>query len=335
MKKTVHTIAEQLGLAPSTISKILNNTGNFSQATRDKVLKYTQEIGYVPAVSARVLKSNKSWSIGVVYTEESSVGLEHPFFVSVLQHFKAYIEKSGYELSFIVKRLGQHEMSYLGWCKNKKIDGVFLVVGSHNNPGIVELIESDIPCVSTDIFHEQLPIVLSDNERGVELSLNYALSQGANQLGYITGPTTSRSFRNRLLKFKSLLEEKQFPEEQVNIIAAKGFGYDSGKVAGMALLDQCPNPPDFVIVGSDILAFGAIRAFQEAGFRIPKDIRVSGFDDVSFASMFNPALTTIQQNTAEIGETAAKVLIDLINNPRPKQQDIYKVPVKLIVRESA
>ena len=197
MKKTVHTIAEQLGLAPSTISKVLNNTGNFSQATRDKVLKYTQEIGYVPAVSARVLKSNKSWSIGVVYTEESSVGLEHPFFVSVLQHFKAYIEKSGYELSFIVKRLGQHEMSYLGWCKNKKIDGVFLVVGSQNNPGIVELIESDIPCVSTDIFHEQLPIVLSDNDQGVELSLNYALSQGARQFGYITGPTTSRSLRNR------------------------------------------------------------------------------------------------------------------------------------------
>ena len=121
----------------------------------------------------------------------------------------------------------------------------------------------------------------------------------------------------------------------MHIIAAKGFGYDSGKAAGMALLDQSQNPPDFVIVGSDILAFGAIRAFQEAGFRIPQDMRVSGFDDVTFASMFNPALTTIQQNTAEIGETAAKVLIDLINNPRPKQQDIYKVPVKLIVRESA
>ncbi|PKK93030.1 MAG: LacI family transcriptional regulator, partial [Tenericutes bacterium HGW-Tenericutes-6] len=96
-KRTIYTIAEELKLAPGTISKVLNGTGNVSDHTRERVLHYIKEVGYVPASSARMLKSKRTYTVGVVFTEESDIGLEHSFFSSILQHFKTYLEKEGYE----------------------------------------------------------------------------------------------------------------------------------------------------------------------------------------------------------------------------------------------
>src|SRR5690606_3567173 len=98
----------------------------------------------------------KSWTIGVIYTEESKIGLEHPLFSNILQVFKDNVEKVGYDISFIVRQIGDNHMSYLNWCKNKKVDGVLIVVGSPYNPEVIELVNSDIPCVSTDIVKEHL-----------------------------------------------------------------------------------------------------------------------------------------------------------------------------------
>ena len=90
---------------------MLNRTGSVSQKTRERVLDYIATVGYVPASSARKLKSKRSYTLGVVFTEESNIGLEHSFFSSILQHFKTYSEQRGYELSFIVTKLGEHQMS--------------------------------------------------------------------------------------------------------------------------------------------------------------------------------------------------------------------------------
>ncbi len=101
-KKTIYTIAKALELSPGTISKVLNQNGNVSEHTRERVLKYIKEVGYVPAKSARNLKSKRTFTIGVVFTEALNIGLEHAFFSSLLQHFKSYVERFGYELSFLL-----------------------------------------------------------------------------------------------------------------------------------------------------------------------------------------------------------------------------------------
>ena len=93
MKKTIYDIAKELNLAPSTISKAINNTGNISKKTRARVLEYIKEVGYVPVNSARALKSNRSYTIGVVFSEETNIGLEHTFFSSLLEHFKKILKR--------------------------------------------------------------------------------------------------------------------------------------------------------------------------------------------------------------------------------------------------
>src|SRR5690606_31799732 len=129
-KQNIYTLAKELDVSPGTISKVLNNTGKVSEATRIRILEYIEKVGYVPTMSARMLKSKSSKTIGVIFSEELNIRLEHPFFSSILQHCKTYVENEGYELSFIVTKFGKNRLSYLSWCMNKKVDGVYIVVGN-------------------------------------------------------------------------------------------------------------------------------------------------------------------------------------------------------------
>ena len=199
-KRTIYTIAEELNLAPGTISKVINRTGNVSDQTRERVLAYIKEVGYVPASSARMLKSKRTYTVGIVFTEESDVGLEHSFFSSILQHFKTHVEKEGYELSFIVKKLGKHELSYYEWCINKRVDGVYIVVGNYTDQGLYELVKSGIPCVSTDMLLPGLHTVISDNEQGIRITLEYIKNHLKKQrVSMISGPISSKAFNERLV----------------------------------------------------------------------------------------------------------------------------------------
>jgi LacI family transcriptional regulator len=330
---TIYDVAKELNLAPSTISKALNN-GSVSPETKNKVLEYVRKTGYVTAASARILKAKNSWMIGVVFSEELNIGLEHPFFSSVLQNFKNFVEKKGYELSFIVQQLGLNKMSYLDWCRNKKVDGVIVVVGDGNDKGIIELINSNIKCVSTDIVNDKIYSIRSDNVQGIKDSIDYLLSTGHKRIAKIAGPQTSFSFTERLIAFRKVMKEKgqTLPEGYISL--SEGFGYTGGYNAARTLLSRHQDKPDAIIVGSDDIAFGAIRGIESMGFKVPEDISVIGFDDISTSRLYTPALTTIRQDKKEIGEMAGKILIDLISNKGQSYQKETKIPIKLIIRDS-
>lgn len=333
-RHTVYTIATDLGISPSTVSKIINHTGHFSDDLRKRVLDHIKSIGYVPATSARVLRSRKTWTIGVIYLEESHIGLEHPFFSGILQSFKDEVEKKGYDLTFIVKQVGTNEMSYLNWCINKKIDGVLIVVGSHNNPEVIELVESDIPCISTDVMREHLHTIISDNDQGIRLSVEHAIEIGRTNIGMVSGPLTAKHFLYRFQKLKEVMNEQGIPYHEENMISTKGFGYTSGYEAATELLNRTSRRPDMLLVGSDLLAFGVIHAIEDLGYHVPKDIAVIGYDDISFARMSKPSLSTIRQNIEEIGKIAAEKLLDMIEKGLKNETRLTRIPVELVVRDS-
>ena len=333
-RHTVYTIAKDLGISPSTVSKVINHKGNFSDELRERVLEHIRSIGYVPATSARVLRSRRTWTIGVIYLEESHIGLEHPFFSGILQSFKDEVEKNGYDLTFIVKQVGHNKMSYLNWCINKKIDGVLIVVGSHNNPDLIELVESDIPCISTDVVREHLHTIISDNDQGIRLSVEHAIKIGRTNIGMVSGPSTARHFLYRFQKLMSVMEEKKLPYRPENMIAAKGFGYKSGYDATKELLTRTTHRPDMLLVGSDMLAFGVIHAIEDMGYKVPGDIAVIGYDDIAFSQMSKPSLSTVRQDIEQIGKTAATKLLEMIDLGLKNETKMTRIPVELVVRES-
>ncbi len=334
MRKNIYDVARDMNLSPGTISKILHNKGNVSAKTRERVLNYVKEIGFVADSSARILKAKRSSTLGIVFSDIAHFGLEHPFFSSVLQHFKNYVERFGYEIVFIVNRIGDQELSYLKWCKVKKVDGVLIVTGNINKPNIIELVNSDIPAVSTDIVMEHLYTVMSDDYMGVKLGVNYGIKLGFKRFGCITGPLTSRAYYERLAAFQDALEKNGISFDENLFSEADSYGFTGGYNATKNLLAKSKEIPEFIFAFSDELAFGVIRQLEESGYRVPEDISVIGFDDLYFAKRFTPALTTIQQNKEMIGEIAAKRLLELIDSQEKEELKVERIPVSLVVRDS-
>lgn len=334
-KRTIYTIAEELNLAPGTISKVINRTGNVSDQTRERVLAYIKEVGYVPASSARMLKSKRTYTVGIVFTEESDVGLEHSFFSSILQHFKTHVEKEGYELSFIVKKLGKHELSYYEWCINKRVDGVYIVVGNYTDQGLYELVKSGIPCVSTDMLLPGLHTVISDNEQGIRITLEYIKNHLKKQrVSMISGPISSKAFNERLVAYQNYVSKLSLTSDLNSVVFAESFGFTSGYNAVKKLFEQMTEKPEVILVASDDIALGVLKGLRDMELNVPEDIQVIGFDDIAFAKHFTPSLTTIAQDRKLLGETAAKLLIQLMENPDQEVEEVVKLPVELIIRDS-
>lgn len=334
MKKTIVDIARELNLSPGTISKIVNGTGRISPETRKRVLAYVETQGYVAMSNARILSAKKSWTIGVIYSDISLVGFEHPFFSRILQSFKREVEKQGYEIVLIVSKLGNHQLTYLDWCKNKKVDGIFIVMGNINNPNIKEVVASDYPCVSADIVMPNLTSVISDDYMGMEIAINHALSSGFRHIGVITGPLSTRSFYNRLEFYRELMDRKNIPYEESDIIVGDGYGFESGERVA-EIISRLEHRPEYYLVFSDVIAFGVIRGLERLGIRVPEDISIVGYDDIDFAKHYEPKLSTIRQNTSEIGRRAAHELLEAIESRPEKRQIIHKIPVELIERETS
>ncbi|MBU1143174.1 MAG: LacI family transcriptional regulator [Firmicutes bacterium] len=334
MKKTIVDVAKELNLAPSTISKIVNNTGRISPETRERVLKYVQESGYVAMSNARILSAKKSWTIGVIYSDISLIGFEHPFFSRILQSFKNHVEQTGYEIVLIVSRLGNNELTYLEWCRNKKVDGVLIVMGNINNPNIIDVVNSTIPCVSADVVMPNLHSIISNDAMGIILGIDHALKLKMKKIIAVSGPLTARSFMTRMDTFRNYMVHKNLEYNEDSIIIADEFGYESGYRAGEIIANRKENFPEMILVFSDVLAFGVIRALESKGYKVPEDVSVIGYDDIDFAKHYTPALTTIHQDTKAIGSLAAQELLNAIEHPIEKRQIVKYIPVTLIERNS-
>lgn len=303
--------------------------------TRQRILNYIKDVGYVPTSSARKLKSKRSYTIGVVFTEESNVGLEHSFFSSILQNFKTYVENKGYELAFIVTKLGQHQMSYYEWCMNKRVDGIYIVVGNYNDKGLYELVGKGIPCVSTDMILEGIHTVISDNEQGISLILNHVKEHlKKSRIAVISGPRSSKAFEERAALCQSIGQTLGFDITDDDIEFAESFGFTSGYQGTKKLFDRLEELPEVIIVTSDDLALGVLKYLSDQKLSVPEQIQVIGFDDIAFAQHFTPPLTTIRQNRTQLGMTAGKLLIDLIEQPDLHFPSLIKCPVELIIRET-
>ena len=334
-KKTIYDIAKDLNLAPSTISKVINHKGNVSDATRKRVLDYVKEVGYVPTSSARMIKSGRSYSIGVVFTEELNIGLEHAFFSSLLQHFKTYAERQGYELSFIVSQLGNHKMSYYEWCLNKKVDGVYIVVGAYDDKGILDLAKRDIPVVSNDILLDGIKTFISNNEQGINIALDFFFNEAKlKRVGMISGPLSSRAFKTRHDAFYKYFDNKGLTVNPNHIVESKSFGFTSGYKAMEQMIKNQKELPEGIIVGSDDIAIGVLRCLYDNNIKVPEEIQLIGFDDIHSARLLTPSLSTIRQDTVKLGEAAAASLIKMIEDPTFEVPQLVELPVNLILRET-
>ena len=332
---TIYDIAKKAGCASSTVSKALNDSNQVSKKRKEEILAIAKEMGYVPNSNARLLKTRNSWSIGILFSEDLNIGLEHHFFSGVLQEFKAYVEELGYEVTFVSKKVGAQSLTYLEWCKYKNIDGVLILTVDVNDVNLKELTESGIPIVTVDNGLINVPTIISDNFQGTRMALEYLMLKGAKHIAHLAGPLRSFSAMERLKGYKETLQNHGTQADERLIVEAYNYDYNSGKNALLQLVNQFKGIPDAIYAASDDIALGAIIALREMGYQVPQDVSVIGFDNIELTRYTSPSLTTVSQNKMKIGTEAAKHLIALINGELSIEPGIVKrVPVELIIRES-
>ena len=325
---TIKDLSIKCGVSVSTISKALNGYQDISEATREKVMKAANDIGYFPDANARALKMKKTYNIGVLFSTLYNHGLRNEYFAHILAAFKERTSKCGYDITFIEHDIGNRKMSYLEHCRYRNFDGVFIACAEFNDPEVIEVVSSDFPVVTIDhSFHDAISI-MSDNIDGMRQLTQYIIDQGHRRIAYIYG-NKSTVTHNRLVSFNNTLKENHITIPDQYYVEGVYRSVEANEPIATKLL-KLKDMPTCIVAPDDYAALGVINAIRRQGLRVPEDVSVAGYDGISVAESNEPKIATIKQDTDKIGYEAAKRLIDLIEHPMTTTLDNTYMKVKLV-----
>ena len=325
-------IALRCGVSMSTVSKALNGRVDVGAAKKEQILKVAKELGYTANSAARALKTNRTYSIGIVFTDLSNSGFMHEFFASTLNHFRMEAERRGYDITFISENMGPANTGYLQHALARGLDGVAIICADFFDPKIQELVRSNLPIISLDHAFNNRAAILSDNMRGLESLVRYVYGKGHRRIAYIHGNPTAVT-ENRLIGFYRACEALGLAIPNEYITECEYHEPVSCYKATKRLL-ALPERPTCILFSDDYSYIGGINAIYEAGLRVPEDISIVGYDGIHMAKMVSPKLTTWQQNTAELGKLAAERLIDRIEHPHTTPPKHITVQGRLLEGET-
>lgn len=328
---TLEDIAKQAGVSRSTVSRVVNNYPHISEAVRTRVLTVINETGYQPNAAARSLASHRSQTLGLVLPQTVSAFFTDPYFPLLLKGISEACNQRDYALAFFLITSKQDEKKIYQKVSNRSLlDGVLVQSGHHGDQHIIgNLLDASIPQVilGRPFRADNVSYVNVDNVKGAYTAVSHLIRLGHKRISTITGPLESTVGMDRKEGYCKALSERGFPVTN-GLIVEGDFSEQSGYYGMQALLRE---NPDAVFAASDVMAFGAMRAIQEAGRRIPDEISVVGFDDIPMSAVNDIKLTTVRQPVFETGVRAVEVLIDMIENSLDFPQHII-LDTKLIVR---
>lgn len=307
-------IARQCEVSVATVSKALNNRGDISIETKNRICQIAKEMGYLPNSSARALKTNRTYNLGVLFVDEANSGLTHSYFSHILDSFRLEAEKRGYDITFISRHAGKEVLSYYEHSKYRGVDGVVAACVDFETDEVRELINGNIPVVTIDYVFDNRTCILSDNVYGMAELVTHIIRQGHKKIAYIHGADSSVT-RSRLESFFRTMKKYGIGVREEYI--REGV-YHSPDVSAqltnelLALQDR----PTCIIYPDDFSCIGGINVIEGRGLSIPKDISVAGYDGQRIARVIEPKITTYRQNAAEVGRMAARKLVELIEQPK-------------------
>lgn len=309
-------IAEKCGVSAATVSKALNNQKDIGEETKEKIKRTAEEMGYFPNSAARALKTKRSYNIGVLFQDAARSGLTHEYFSGVLDGIMVEAESRGYDITFINTHSEKQQMSYLEHCRYRNFDGVVIVcVDDFNNPTVQQLMNDKIPVVTIDYLHQNCTAVSSNNVKGMEELVHYIFERGHRKIAYIHGQDYSFVTKERLASFYRVMEELGVEVQEAYVREAKYLETKEAAEQTKELL-QLKDRPTCIIYPDDTSLIGGLNVIHGAGLRIPEDISVAGYDGTKISQLLQPKLTTIHQDTAQIGKEAASHLIAQIEKPK-------------------
>ena len=307
-------IAKACDVSVATVSKALSGQQDIGEETRKRIARKAEELGYMANASARALKTNRTYNIGVLFVDPMHGGLAHEFFSGVLDGIREEAEKNGYDITFINSSVGRRPSTYLQHCLYRGVDGVVIATADFADPMVLELVNSDLPVVPIDHMFNDHASVISDNLRGMDALVRYVVSMGHRDLALIHGEKTTVT-TSRLTGFYRACEELGIRVRE-DMVRESKFHDPEGCARITKEILSLPERPTCIFFPDDYSCIGGYNAIREAGLRVPEDISAVGYDGIPLSRILSPVLTTWRQDSGGLGRTAAARLIEQIEHPK-------------------
>lgn len=325
---TIKDVAREAGVSVSTVSRVLTQNAPVKRETRERVQTAIKELGYSPNALARSLRKKFSRTIGLVIPD-----ISNPFFPDIAKGVEDTAKEAGYHV--ILCNAGnnpQREEEAIQLLKERQVDGVILVSSSPVGAYLQKFSEMKIVIVDRELQDMEVDTVICDNVSGSYLATRHLIELGHRDIAIVTGSMGLNTTRDRLLGYEKALKEKGLPVLEDWIWKA-GFSFDHGYNVTEENL-KTGNMPTAIFASSDIAAVGVISALEKHGLKVPEDISVVGFDDITLSTLVKPTLTTVTQPTYQMGKEAVELLVSGIKRGRKKAKRIV-LPTNLVVRNSS
>lgn len=330
---TIRDVAKKLDLSVTTVSRALAGYDDVALTTRDLVIETAREMGYVPQHAARQLRRQRTETIGLIFPTSAS-RFSDPFFSEFIAGIGDETGRRSYDLLVSVAPPGEpEERAYRLWANSRRVDGFILVRMRVDDWRISYLTEENFPFASfgRSKTFESSPHIGVDGCSGVKDLVKHLLTLGHRKIAFIGASKELTLVGDRLDGYQAGLEEAHIaydPDLVLEGDLTRAGGYEATK----KLIERA-NPPTAIIGVNDLTALGAIRAAQESGLIVGKDLAIAGFDGTVAGEHAHPALTTVHQPVYEIGRQVSAMLIDLIEKNEGAALESLIRP-RLIVRES-
>jgi LacI family transcriptional regulator len=334
MSLTLEEIGRLTGVSRSTVSRVINDSPGVRSEVRDRVHDVIRRTGYQPHAAARSLVTRRTRIVGIIIPEAVTTLFTDPFFAHLLCGITKTCNSERYQLMLsLFNDPAGPEVMYRRVIHSGHVDGVIVASTHTDDPLFARLLQDGVPFVLAGRHpDERVNYVDVDNVGGARMAVEHLIRLGHRRIATITGPLRMAHGEDRLIGYRQALEAHQIAVDE-KLIVEGDYTEASGSVGAQRLL---PIKPTAIFAASDIMAIGALRAIRDAGLRVPEDVALVGFDDVSIAAAIEPALTTIQQPIEHLGSMAAELLLEILEHPPEADAPASRIvfPTKLVVRDS-
>jgi DNA-binding LacI/PurR family transcriptional regulator len=335
MAASIREIARLAGASPAAVSVTLNGTRGktirIGAATRERILNVASQLSYTPQRTEPGVRPSQKKVIGLILPYIEAYTDRNPFSVNTTNGILKEVINQHYNLMLFTRTSVNNSQLVMG---GAQVDGVIMVLPPEDSPVLMRVESRHIPYVS--IIREPIvgaATVNSDDFAGGKLATEHLISLGHRRIAHLVGDMKMITARNRRLGYIHALREANIPVQE-SLMTPAGFDWVQGYQAMKSILALSPSErPTAVVAANDLCADGAIRAINEHGLSVPDDIAIVGYDDTWFASLAQPALTSVRMPIEEMCTEAVKMVIALSEGQRLVHQHVM-LPISLTVRAS-
>lgn len=328
---TIRDVAKRAGFSTATVSRTLADPDRVAEATRNAVFSAIAATGFTPNASARSLRARSTKMVLALLH-----GIGNAFYTAILNAIEEALFDAGYGMIMGDTRADpEREKHYEQLVRSGQVDGVLLLSG-RMPPTDFTLFDRTVPMllICNDIpARPDIPVVESANRDAAREMVNYLVGLGHRRIAHVTGPLDNVEAQERIGGFQDAvglagLSPADCPIWRGNFSAAAGA---AAAEKFLAMRER----PSAIFSANDEIALGFIKAMRDAGLSVPHDVSVAGFDDIEYASLIEPALTTMRQPRAELGKRAAEALVEhMRGGPAETRARITRLPCTLVIRDS-